>query len=145
MSNLTEIRQAHERLTALLEQEILGRRGQAAELRRFQKWLDTAFYLLGWANFEYLTRKEVDDRILDGMRSKGRERYAWAFLQEGIKGFSVRRRLELIFHGQAEVVRSLKKSYDVRNESAHDYKKLPPEVNDLSGVLQEWEDLVDKF
>lgn len=57
MSNLTEIRQAYERLKQLLDREILDRKGEAAELRRFRRWLDTAFYLLAWANFENLTER----------------------------------------------------------------------------------------
>lgn len=145
MSNLTEIRQAYERLTYLLDKEMLNRKGEAAELRRFRKWLDTAFYLLGWANFENPTRKKVEALISEGARGKSRDRYAWVYLKEGLKGYPVKKRLEMIFHGNPKLINSLKDQYDVRNEAAHDYKKLPPEVNDLPALLQEWEDLVERF
>ena len=145
MSNLTEIRQAYERLKRLLDQEILDHKGEAAELRRFGKWLDTAFYLLAWANFENLTRRSTETLISEGARTKSREAHAWMHLREGLKGFSVRKRLELVFHGRPKLILSLKDQYDVRNDAAHDYKKLPPEVNDLPALIQEWEDLVDDF
>ena len=145
MSNLTEIRKAHERLKQLLDQEILDHKGEAAELRRFGLWLDTAFYLLAWANFENLTRKKAEAFISEGARSKGREAYAWAYLREGLKGFSVRKRLELVFHGRPKLLGSLNQQYDVRNDAAHDYRKLPAEVKDLPALIQTWEDLVDKF
>ena len=145
VSNLTEIRQAYERLMDLLDQEILNRKGEATELRRFRKWLDTAFYLLGWANFENLTRKEAEKIISINASSKSPEGHAWVFLKEGIKNFSVRKRLELIFHGNHKKISSLNKDYDVRNDAAHDYKRLPPEVSDLANVLQDWEDLVETF
>lgn len=145
MSNLTEIRRAYERLSRLLDREILERRGEAAELRRFRKWLDTAFYLLAWANFENPTRKRAEAVVAEGARSKGREKHAWTYLQEGLKGYSVKRRLELVFHGRPKLIGSLKERYDLRNEAAHDYKKLPPEVDDLSALIQEWEELVEKF
>ena len=145
MSNLTEIRQAYERLKQLLDREILDRKGEAAELRRFRKWLDTAFYLLAWANFENLTRKKTEALISEGVRSKSREMHAWVYLKEGLKGYSVRKRLELVFHGRPKLINSLKDRYDVRNDAAHDYRKLPSEVNDLPVLIQEWEDLVDEF
>ncbi len=145
MSNLTEIRQAYERLASLLDQEILRRKGEASELRRFRRWLDVSFYMLGWGNFEYLTRKKAEDLIAGAARSKGLERHAWSYLQQNVKGLPVRQRLELVFHGDEKIIATLNRSYDVRNEAAHDHKKLPPEVDDLPSLLQDWEDLVDKF
>jgi len=145
VSNLTEIRQAYERLKQLLDREILDRKGEAAELRRFRRWLDTAFYLLAWANFENLTRKKADAVISEGTRSKSRDMHAWLYLKENVKGFSVKKRLDLIFHNNPKIASSLKDRYDVRNDAAHDYKKLPPEVSDLPNLMQDWETLVDKF
>ena len=145
MSNLTEIRQAYERLKQLLDQEMLNRKGEVAELRRFRKWLDTAFYLLAWANFENLTRKKVETIVSEGVRGKGRDMHAWVHLKETLRAYTVKKRLELVFHGQPKVISSLKDQYDLRNEAAHDYKKLPPEANDLPGTLEEWESLVNKF
>ena len=143
MSNLTEIRQAYERLRGLLDQEILNRRGEALE--RYRKWLDTAFYLLAWGNFEYLTRKQAEAVATEGARSHGRVKHAWSFLQERIKDYSVRKQLDLVFHTSDDVIRTLNKQYTVRNESAHDYRKLPPETKDLPGLIGEWERLVDRF
>ncbi|HEX4767450.1 MAG TPA: hypothetical protein VH414_14355 [Lichenihabitans sp.] len=145
MSNITEIRQAYERLRDLLDQEILNRRSEAKELQRFRKWLDTAFYLLGWASFENLTRKQAETVVSAGARSKGKDSHAWIYLKESFRRFPVKSRLELIFHRNPRLISSLKNQYDVRNDAAHDYKKLPPEVNDLPSLLQEWEDLVTKF
>lgn len=145
MSNLTEIRQAYERLRVLLDREILNRQSEAATLERYRKWLDTAFYLLAWGNFEYPTRKQAEGVIVDEARSRGRVRHAWSFLLDRIKDYPVRKQLELVFHGRDDVIRTLNKQYTVRNDAAHDYKKLPPEAKDLPRVIGEWESLVDRF
>ena len=146
MSNLTDIRQAaYERLRGLLDQEILNRRGEAPTLERYRQWLDTAFYLLAWGNFEYLTRKQTEAVAMEEARSHGRVKHAWSFLLERIKDYSVRKQLDLVFHGRDDVIRTLNKQYTVRNESAHDYRKLPPETKDLPGLIGEWEKLVDEF
>ena len=123
----------------------MDRKGEARELQRFRKWLDTAFYLLGWANFEHLTRRQAEVVALEGARSKGRDSHAWMHLKESLKYYAVKKRLELIFHGKPRVIGALKHQYDVRNDAAHDYKKLPPEVSDLPSLLQEWEDLASMF
>jgi hypothetical protein len=62
-----------------------------------------------------------------------------------VKNFSVRRRLDLIFHESPAARGSLDKEYTVRNEAAHDYKLLPREAKDISVWLGELEELVDKF
>jgi GAF domain-containing protein len=82
MSRLLDTQRAYDHLAQLLNEEIRKRRGSANELERFRETLDVAFYLLGWAQFEYLVRKETEDRI-DENAKKARtvERHAWQYLK----------------------------------------------------------------
>ena len=73
------------------------------------------------------------------------DQYAWQELKQNVKGLKVRRRLDLIFHGNPAVRKSLESDYELRNDIAHDYKKLPKEVRDVSAWLQRLEELVTKF
>ncbi len=66
-------------------------------------------------------------------------------MRNRFKEYSVRKQLDLVFHGRDDVIRTLNKQYTVRNEPAHDYRKLPPETKDLPGLIGEWEKLVDRF
>jgi hypothetical protein len=145
MSRLTETKRAYDKLIELLNQEIRKRSGSTQDLERFRQTLDVAFYLLGWGQFEYLVRKEAEERIEEKSRAHTVEGVAWRQLLETVKGIPVRRRLDLIFHGNQAVLNSLHKDYTVRNEAAHDYKSLPSEAKDVSVWLKELEDLVDKF
>ena len=63
MSRLTETKHAYDMLGKLLDAEVLKRRGSAKELEKFRVSLDVAFYLLGWAQFEYLVRQEATEMI----------------------------------------------------------------------------------
>jgi hypothetical protein len=65
MSRLAETRSAYDKLVELLDAEVRKRSGSTKDLERFQATLDVAFYLLGWAQFEYLVRQETDD-LIDG-------------------------------------------------------------------------------
>ena len=145
MSRIQETKRAYDKLVELLDQEIRKRSGDTQELERFRQTLDVAFYLLGWGQFEYLVRKEAEERIEVNARAHTRDGHAWRYLKENVKNFPVRRRLDLIFHEKPSVRTSLNKEYTVRNEAAHDYKQLPREAKDISVWLRELEDLVEKF
>lgn len=145
MSRITETKQAYDTLIELLNQEIRKRSGSTQDLERFRQTLNVAFYLLGWGQFEYLVRKEAEERIEEKSRAHTVDGVAWRQLLETVKGIPVRRRLDLIFHGNQAVLNSLNKEYTVRNDAAHDYKLLPKEAKDVSVWLKELEDLVDKF
>ena len=144
MSRLQETKRAYDKLAELLDQEIRRRRGSARELERFREILNTAFYVLGWGQFEYLVRNEAEERIDDNARTKTDATHAWNYLKENIKNFSVRHRLEFIFHGKHDLVSALQKDYTVRNEAIHDYK-LPREAKDVSVWLATLEQLIDRF
>jgi len=92
-----------------------------------------------------LVRKEAEERIEEKSRARTVDGVAWRQLLETVKAIPVRRRLDLIFHGNQVVLNSLHKEYTVRNEAAHDYKSLPREAKDVSVWLKELEDLIDKF
>jgi hypothetical protein len=143
VSRVTETK--YDKLVELLNQEIRKRSGSTQELERFRQTLDVAFYLLGWGQFEYLVRKEAEERIEGNARAHTLEGHAWRYLKENVKNFPVRRRLDLIFHKNPSVRGSLNKEYTVRNDATYDYKLLPKEAKDISVWLKELEDLVDKF
>lgn len=145
MSRLVETKRAYDKLIDLLDQEICKRSGSTQELERFRQTLNVAFYLLGWAQFEYLVRKEAEERIEEKARARTVDGFAWRHLLDTVKAMSVRRRLDLIFHGKQAILNLLHKEYTVRNEAAHDYKLLPSEAKDVSVWLKELEDLVEKF
>lgn len=145
MSRILETKRAYDKLVDLLNQEIRKRSGSTQELERFRQTLDVAFYLLGWGQFEYLVRKEAEERIDGHAQARTFDGHAWRYLKENVKNFPVRRRLDLIFHENLSIRGSLNKEYTVRNEAAHDYKLLPKEAKDISLWLKELEDLVDNF
>jgi hypothetical protein len=145
MSRLIETQRAYDRLVQLLDQEVRKRSGSTKDLERFRETLDVAFYLLGWAQFEYLVRKEAEDLIDEKATARTVERHAWQYLKENVKNLTVRLRLDLIFHANTVVRDGLQKDYVVRNNAAHNYKSLPEEAKDVSAWLQSLEDLVVKF
>jgi hypothetical protein len=145
MSRLAETQRAYDKLVQLLDQEIRKRSGETRDLQRFRETLDSAFYLLGWAQFEYLVRQEADDLIDDRARAQTVERHAWQYLKDNLKSVTVRRRLDLIFHAKPSVRAQLNKDYDLRNDAAHNYKSIPKEAKDISSWLESLEGLVDKF
>jgi hypothetical protein len=145
MSRLIETRRAYDRLAQLIDQEIRKRTSSTKDLERFRETLDVAIYLLGWAQFEYLVRKQTEDLIDEKATAQTVERHAWQFLKENVKNLKVRLRLDMIFHANATVRAGLQKDYDVRNDAAHNYKTLPEEAKDVSAWLKSLEDLVEKF
>ncbi|MBU9579031.1 hypothetical protein KTE26_11355 [Ralstonia mannitolilytica] len=145
MSKLTETKRAYDRLKRLLDEEARQRKGELKDLQRYQEALDVAFYLLGWAQFEYLVREESKETILEKASTKGVEKHAWEYLKASLKEFPVRKRLDLIFHSKPEIRAKLDADYTVRNEAAHNYKNLPAEARDVSQWLLKLEELVDKF
>ena len=145
MSRIEETKRAYDKLVDLLDQEIRKRSGSTKDLESFRQMLDVAFYLLGWGQFEYLVRKEVEDLIEGHARSKTVDGHAWRHAKDNIKNITVRRRLDIIFHSDPTMRTSLDKENTVRNDAAHDYKSLPKEAKDVSNWLKKLEDLVDKF
>jgi hypothetical protein len=145
VSKLIETKRAYDLIRELLDQELLAKKGNAQRIRDCQAALDVAFYLLGWAQFEYLVRREAKDRIETSARAKTADGISWRYVLDNIKDFSLRRRLEVIFFSNQSILSSLNRDYDVRNEAAHNYKKLPSEVSDVSAWLQHLEGLVDNF
>ena len=133
------------RLSKLLDQEIQKRSGSTKDLERFRETLDVAFYLLGRAQFEYLVRKETENRVEDMARSQTIERHAWQYLKRNLRNFPVRGRLDLIFHSDSAARNELDRDYELRNDAAHDYKLLPKEAKDISAWLEGLETLVEKF
>ena len=145
MSRLNETKRAYDRLSRTLDEQLRLRKGEANEIAKLRETLDVAFYLLGWAQFEYLVREESIEIVREKARTKLLDQYAWKYLQEGIKAYPVRKRLELIFHLNQDIRNELNKDYTIRNEAAHNYKSLPGEAKDISSWLQSLEELVDKF
>ena len=145
MSKLDGTKKAYDQITTLLDQEIRKRSGSSKNLQEFREVVDVAFYLLGWAQFEYLVRKEAE-RLVDGnATTKTVDKHAWNYLKENVKSLTVRKRLDLIFHSKDKTRNALDKDYSVRNEAAHNYKKLPPEARELSEWLMKLEKIVDEF
>ena len=143
MSKLTDTKKAYDVISKIIDQEIRNRTSSAKDLQKSREVLDVAFYLLGWGQFEYLVRKETETTVLENARAKGRERHAWLFLKENVKSMTVRQRLEFLFDGKPDLLAKLKKTYDVRNEAAHDNKGLPVDILDLSSWLEDLEERID--
>src|ERR1700679_2563627 len=135
MSKITETQRAYNAISELVRAEILKRGSNMQDLQRFRQALDVAFYLLGWAQFEPLTREEANERI-DGMaRGATINAGAWKFVQQNLKGYPLRKKLDVIFHGDAKTLGELNKDYDVRNDAAHNYSRLPSEAREISAWL----------
>lgn len=145
MSRLTETKRAYDKVRRLLDDELRARTSDAKDIARFQETLDVAFYLLGWAQFEALVRRESKEIVEEKARTKTIDQYAWKYLADEIKEYPVRKRLELIFHTDPEARAQLDKDYTVRNEAAHNYKQLPQNARDISAWVQKLEELVNKF
>ena len=145
MSRLTETRQAYVRVVQLLDQEIRKRSGPTKDLEQFRKTLDTAFYLLGWSQFEYLVRKEGDVLINDKARAQTIDRHAWLYLKENLRNVPIRRRLDLIFHANQEIRERLAKDYDLRNGVAHNNEPIPKEARNISAWIEHLDELVERF
>jgi hypothetical protein len=108
-------------------------------LEQFRVSLDVAFYLLGWAQFEFLVRQEAIEIIEEKARAKTIDGKAWQYLAENVKNIPVRRRLDMVFHGNQTMLDGFNRDYTV--QAAHDYK-MPTEARDVSDWLQGLEALV---
>ena len=144
MSRLADTKLAYDKLDELLDKEIRRRRGAAKELERIRTTINVAFYLLGWAQFEYLVREELNGIVKGKALAKTIDGHAWRYLQDNLRSLPIRRRLDMIFHADQTTRSKLDRDYTVRNEAAHDYK-IPPEAKDVSAWLQALEELVYKF
>ncbi|MFM0610191.1 hypothetical protein PQR05_37430 [Paraburkholderia sediminicola] len=145
MSRLNETKQAYDKVLQLLDQEIRNRRGSTKDLEKFRETLEVAFYLLGWSQFEYLVREEVKVVVEGRARAHTADGQAWRYLLDNVKDVSVRRRLDVLFHAKPKIRATLDKDYSVRNEAAHNYKKLPPEAKDISLWLDTLETLISNM
>lgn len=145
MSKLTETKRAYDRVQDLLRKQLLNRGSDAQQIRDAQEAVDAAFYLLGWSQFEYITRKEAEKRIEIEAAAKTIHGAAWRYIRQNMGNFSLRRKLEVIFQADPATLSTLNKDYDVRNEAAHNYKRLPPEARDVSAWLEGLERLVDRY
>jgi hypothetical protein len=145
MSRLTDTKRAFDRISGLLDQEILKRGSNVKELERYRETLDVAFYLLGWAQFEHLARTRATEIIEEQSRSKALEGHAWLFLHQHFRGLGLRKKLDIIFHADQKTRATLDADYDLRNEAAHNYKTLPRQARQISIWLKGLEELVTKF
>ncbi len=145
MSKLIETKRAYDAISRLVRAELLKKGSNTRDLQRFREALDVAFYLLGWAQFEHLARKEANELISDMTRSKTVNAGAWQFVQQNLKGYPLRKKLDVVFHGDTKTLSELNEDYDLRNEAAHNYAKLPKEARDISAWLEGLADLVDQF
>jgi hypothetical protein len=92
MSKLTETKRAYDAIVKLVDAQILKKGSNMKELQRFREALDTAFYLLGWSQFEYLAREKARGRIEEMARSKGIDGSAWKFVHQNFKSFALRKK-----------------------------------------------------
>src|ERR1700756_3505968 len=94
MSKLTDTERAYDAVAFLIDQEILKRRSSTSDLKRFHEALDVAFYLLGWAQFEYLVRQEAEELIKQQARTRTVHGVAWQYLLRNTKSVPIRQRLD---------------------------------------------------
>lgn len=143
MSKLEQTRRAYDKISDLLNQEIRSRRGSTKDLENYRRLLDTAFYLLGWGQFEFLIRRASRDAVEEHARTNTVHGHAWRQIQANIKALTVRQQLDIIFHTDPRTRSELDKDYTVRNEAAHD-NQLPREAKDLSAWLDKLEEAINK-
>ncbi|WP_374411819.1 hypothetical protein [Novosphingobium colocasiae] len=143
MSKLEQTRRAYDKISDLLNQEIRSRRGSTKDLEDYRRLLDTAFYLLGWGQFEFLIRRASRDAVEEHARTNTVHGHAWRQIQANIKALTVRQQLDIIFHTDPRTRSELDKDYTVRNEAAHD-NQLPREAKDLSAWLDKLEEAINK-
>ncbi|MGM4877060.1 hypothetical protein AB7645_38160 [Bradyrhizobium sp. 956_D2_N1_5] len=145
MSKLIETRRAFALVEELLNQEIRKGGNQAKELARFRETLQAAFYLLGFAQFEFLVKSKSKEVVSEHAALRTADGHAWRHLKQNINGVSLRAQLDIIFHSDPKLRSKLDENYTVRNDVAHNYKRLPPEAQDIVTWLQSLEDVVEKF
>ena len=145
MCRLAATKLAYDHVKGLLDQEILKKKYSAQQVKDWQKSVDLAFYVLGWAQFEHLSRKEAEQRIDVEERAKTVHGAAWRFVSKNIKNFSLRSMLDVIFHAKPKILSKLHRNYDIRNEVVHENGTLPADAQDVSAWLAHLEELVKDF
>jgi hypothetical protein len=145
MSKLTDTKRAFDKVAELLDQEIRKGGSNAKELQRHRDIMRSAFYLLAWAQFEHLAREKAKDIAEGHARGSTVDGLAWSYLKKNIKALPLRAKLDIVSHGNTKVLAQLNDDYDLRNEAAHNYKLIPSYAQDISGWLDDLEDLVGRF
>lgn len=142
MSRLTQTKRAYKTVVSLLDQETRKNKSNTKELESFRSTVDIAFYILAFGQFEYLVKREAKDLIEGFARQKTIDGRAWKILEQ--RGdMSLRKMLEIIYHGKPDFLRSLNESYDIRNDSVHGNKSLPKEAKDVEIFIQKLVELAD--
>ncbi len=141
MSRLTETKRAFDKVTALLDQEIRKKASNSKDLEKYRATVEIAFYILAFGQFEYLVKREAADIIEENAALKTLDGRAWKI--EVHKGYiPLRKQLDLIYHTDQKVLKSLNDSYSIRNDSVHGNRMLPKEAKDVALFIQQLEDLV---
>jgi hypothetical protein len=144
MSRLTETKRAFNKVTALLDQEIRKRTANSKDLENYRAIVEIAFYVLAFGQFEYLVKREATGIIDENAALKTLDGRAWKIVQQ--KGdVSLRKLLDLIYHADQKVLKSLNESYTIRNDSVHGNQMLPKEAKDVALFIQQLEVLVDSL
>lgn len=144
MSRLKETKRAFEKVTMLLDQEIRKKASNSKDLESYRAIVEIAFYILAFGQFEYLVKREANGIIDVNAALKTLDGRAWKILQQ--KGdVPLRKLLDLIYHADPKVLKSLNDSYTIRNDSVHSNQVLPKEAKDVKLFIQELEELVDNF
>ena len=144
MSRLTETKRAFDKVTALLDQEIRKKTSNSKDLEKYRAIVEIAFYVLAFGQFEYLVKREANGIIDENAALKTLDGRAWKIVQQ--KGdVSLRKLLDLIYHTDQKVLKSLNDSYTIRNDSVHGNQMLPKEAKDVALFVQQLEELVESL
>ena len=144
MSRLTETKRAFNKVTNLLDQEIRKNSSNSKDLEKYRAIVEIAFYVLAFGQFEYLVKREATGIIDQNAELKTLEGRAWKIVQQ--KGdVPLRKLLDLIYHADQKVLKSLNESYTIRNDSVHGNQMLPKEGKDVALFIQQLEELVDNL
>jgi len=144
MSRLIETKRAFDKVTTLLDQEIRKKASNSKDLEKYRAIVEIAFYVLAFGQFEYLVKREANGIIDQNAALKTLDGRAWEILQQ--KGdVPLRKLLELIFHTDQKLLKSLNDSYSIRNDCVHGNQLLPKEAKDVGYFIQGLEELVENF
>jgi len=141
MSRLIETKRAFDKVTTLLDQEIRKKTSNSKDLENYRAIVEIAFYVLAFGQFEYLVKREAIGIIEENAALKTLDGRAWKIVHQ--KGdVPLRKMLELIYHSNQKVLKSLNESYSIRNDSVHGNQLLPKEAKDVTLFIQQLEELV---
>ncbi len=144
MSRLTETRRAFDKISDLLDQEIRKKTSSSKDLENYRAIAEIAFYVLAFGQFEYLVKREATGIIDANAALKTLDGRAWKIVQQ--RGdVPLRKLLDLIYHADQKVLKSLNESYTIRNDSVHGNQMLPKEAKDVSLFIQQLGELVDNL